>query len=379
MKILFAINSIDKGGAETHLVNLISGLLEKRINVSIFYTKKDNQFFKKKLETLNVKIFKKKENINLNVVNFFLDFFYLRKLILQLNPNIIHVHLPYMELLTFLVLKTLKKKYKFIITKHVDSSLFDGSNRQQECFIGSFIGNLIYSRAKKIIAISQAVKKYVIDNYNNINVKNIAVIRYGIEYKILSSYTKTLNIFKKKYNLQGHYVLGVAARLVRQKSIDFLIKSFSEYNKNFNPKSKLLIAGKGPLKIELEELVASLNLKKSVKFLGFQSDINTFYRSIDVFCLTSSYEGLGLAILEALACKKPIITSNCSAMPEIIKQNKNGLLVDHLNIGQLVKAIQALEDPKLRNKISFNSNKLLKKKFSLPLMIKKTIRIYNSN
>jgi glycosyltransferase involved in cell wall biosynthesis len=281
--------------------------------------------------------------------------------------------------LTFLVLKTLKKKYKFIITKHVDSSLFDGSNRQHESFIGSFIGNLIYSRAKKIIAISQAVKKYVIDNYNNVNVKNIAVIRYGIEYKILSSYTKTLNIFKKKYNLQGYYVLGVAARLVRQKSIDFLIKSFSEYNKNFNPKSKLLIAGKGPLKKELEELVTSLNLKKSVKFLGFQSDINTFYRSIDVFCLTSSYEGLGLAILEALACKKPIITSNCSAMPEIIKQNKNGLLVDHLNIGQLVKAIQALEDPKLRNKISFNSNKLLKEKFSLPLMIKKTIRIYNSN
>jgi glycosyltransferase involved in cell wall biosynthesis len=378
MKILFAINSIDKGGAETHLVNLISGLLEKRINVSIFYTKKDNEFFKKKLQTLNVKIFKKKENINLNVVNFFLDFLYLRKLILQLNPNIIHVHLPYMELLTFLVLKTLKKKYKFIITKHVDSSLFDGSNRQQESFIGSFIGNLIYSRAKKIIAISQAVKKYVIDNYNNINVKNIAVIRYGIEYKILSSYTKTLNIFKKKYNLQGFYVLGVAARLVRQKSIDFLIKSFSEYNKKFNPKSKLLIAGKGPLKKELEELVASLNLKKSVKFLGFQSDINTFYRSIDVFCLTSSYEGLGLAILEALACKKPIITSNCSAMPEIIKQNENGLLVDHLNIGQLVKAIQALEDPKLRNKFSFNSTKLLKEKFSLPLMIKKTIKIYNS-
>ena len=379
MKILFTITSIDKGGAETHLVNLVSGLVEKKINVSIFYTKNDNEFFKKKLDTLNVKIFKKKNNINLNIINFFLDFLYLRKLILRINPNIIHAHLPYMELLTFFVLLTLNKKYKFIITKHIDSSLLNGSNRQQESFIGSFIGNLIYSRAKKIIAISQAVKKYVIDNYNNINVKNIAVIRYGIECKILSNSRKTLNKFKKKYNLQGYYVLGVAARLVRQKSIDFLIKSFSEYNKNINPKSKLLIAGKGPLKKELEELVASLNLKKSVKFLGFQSDINTFYRSIDVFCLTSGYEGLGLAILEALVCKKPIITSNCSAMPEIIKQNKNGLLVDHLNTRQLVKAIQALEDPKLRNKISFNSAKLLKKKFSLPLMMKKTIRIYNSN
>jgi glycosyltransferase involved in cell wall biosynthesis len=379
MKILFAITSIDKGGAETHLVNLVSGLLEKRINVCIFYTRNDNEFFKKKLETLNVKLFKKKYNINLNLVNFFFDFLHLRKLILQINPDIIHVHLPYMELLTFLVLKTLKKKYKFIITKHVDSSLLNGSDRQQESFFGSFLGGLIYNRAKIIIVISQAVKKYVIDNYNNINVKNIAVIRYGIEYKILSNSTKTVNKFKKKYNLQGYYVLGVAARLVRQKSIDFLIKSFSEYNKNYNLKSKLLIAGKGPLKKELEELVASLNLKKSVKFLGFQSDINTFYRSIDVFCLTSNYEGLGLAILEALAFKKPIITSNCSAMPEIIKQNKNGLLVDHLNIRQLVKAIEALEDPKLRNKISFNSTKLLKKKFSLPLMIKKTIRVYNSN
>jgi glycosyltransferase involved in cell wall biosynthesis len=379
MKILFTITSIDKGGAETHLVNLVSVLVEKKINVSMFYTKNDNEFFKKKLDTLNVKIFKKKNNINLNIINFFLDFLYLRKLILRINPNIIHAHLPYMELLTFFVLLTLNKKYKFIITKHIDSSLLNGSNRQQESFIGSFIGNLIYSRTKKIIAISQAVKKYVIDNYNNINVKNIAVIRYGIERKILSNSRKTLNKFKKKYNLQGYYVLGVAARLVRQKSIDFLIKSFSEYNKNINPKSKLLIAGKGPLKKELEELVASLNLKKSVKFLGFQSDINTFYRSIDVFCLTSGYEGLGLAILEALVCKKPIITSNCSAMPEIIKQNKNGLLVDHLNTRQLVKAIQALEDPKLRNKISFNSAKLLKKKFSLPLMMKKTIRIYNSN
>lgn len=379
MKILFAITSIDKGGAETYLFNLASGLVKKRIDVSVFYTKTDNEFFKEKLQNLNIKIFKKKIVANLNIVNFFLDFLYLRKLILQTDPSIIHVHLPYMELLTFLVLKTLKKKYKFIITKHIDSSLFNASDHQKESFVGSLLGSLIYNKAKKIIAISTAVKKYIISNYNNINVNNIAVIRYGIEAKKFSISKKTINKFKKKYNLIGYYTLGVAARLVRQKSIDFLIKSFSEYNKKLNPKSKLLIAGKGPLKKELEELVTSLNLKESVKFLGFQSDIDIFYRSIDVFCLTSNYEGLGLVILEALACKKPIITSNCSAMPEIIKHNKNGLLVDHLNNEQLVKAIQALEDPKLRNMISFKSSRLLKVKFSLPLMIKKTIMIYNSN
>ena len=116
MKILFAITSLDKGGAETHLFNLVSSLVEKKdINISIFYTNQNSVFFKKKLQSLNVKIFKKKKFTNYNLFNFFLDFLYLRKLILQLSPNIIHVHLPYMELLTFLVLKTLNKKYKFIV------------------------------------------------------------------------------------------------------------------------------------------------------------------------------------------------------------------------------------------------------------------------
>ena len=61
MKILFAITSLDKGGAETHLFNLVEGLVKKKgIDVSIFYTKQDSEFFKNKLHNLNVKTFKKK-------------------------------------------------------------------------------------------------------------------------------------------------------------------------------------------------------------------------------------------------------------------------------------------------------------------------------
>jgi glycosyltransferase involved in cell wall biosynthesis len=379
MKILFAITSIDKGGAETHLVNLVNNFENKKFDISLFYSKNENKFLKNKLKNLNVKIFKKKNNTHFSLINFLLDFLYLRKLILKIDPTIIHVHLPYMELLTFFVLKTLNKKYKLIITKHVDSSFFDGSNTQKESFIGSLIGSFIYNRAKRIIAISFAVKNYIVSNYFYVKKRNVKVIHYGIENKILSKSVKSLIKFKKKYNLFGYYVLGIAARLVRQKSIDFLIKSFDEYHKNVNPKSKLLIAGIGPLKKELEDLVFSLNLNEVVIFLDFQDDIQTFYRSIDVFCLVSNYEGLGLVILEALVCKKAIITSNCSAMPEIIKHNKNGLLVEHLNIKKLVKAIQALENPKLRDKISSNSTQLLKEKFSLSLMIKKTIMVYKSN
>jgi len=165
---------------------------------------------------------------------------------------------------------------------------------------------------------------------------------------------------------------------VRQKFLEFLIRGFHKYNNNFNKKSKLLIAGEGPLRKELEKLVEQLNLKKSVIFIGFMDDIKTFYHSIDVFCLISRYEGLGLAILEAMVCKKPVVTSNLSAMPEIIKHKKNGFLIDNFSIKQFVIAIHNLRNKSVRNKFSLKSQKILKSFFSLPMMTKKTIMIYKS-
>lgn len=380
MKILFAITSIDKGGAETHLVNLVDCLVKKNFSISIYYIKEKNAFWKKYLKKLNVSIFKRSTNFKkqTGLISFCLNFFYLRKVILKLDPDIIHVHLPYMELLTFLVLKTIKKKYKLIITKHVDSVFFNSSYTQESSFLGILFGSLIFNRAAKVIAISSAVKKFIIKKYINIDKNNIVKIYYGINKKTFSKSIKDVNQFKKKYNLEGHYVLGVAARLVRQKSLEFLIRGFHKYNNNFNKKSKLLIAGEGPLRKELEKLVEQLNLKKSVIFIGFMDDIKTFYHSIDVFCLISRYEGLGFAILEAMACKKPVVTSNLSAMPEIIKHKKNGFLIDNFSIKQFVIAIHNLRNKSVRNKFSLKSQKILKSFFSLPMMTKKTIMIYKS-
>ena len=97
----------------------------------------------------------------------------------------------------------------------------------------------------------------------------------------------------------------------------------------------------------------------------------------DVFVLTSEYEGLGLVLLEAMASNTAIVATKTSAIPEVIKNNYNGLLVEHLDKKDLIKKLDLIQDKKLIKKFCRNSKILLKSKFNLNLMVNKTYKFYN--
>lgn len=121
-------------------------------------------------------------------------------------------------------------------------------------------------------------------------------------------------------------VYGCAARLVKEKSIDVLIKAFSALPMEVLEKSKLIIAGEGPEKKALEKLVNELNIQSFVSFVGYLKEISSFYQRIDVFTLSSTFEGLPLSILEAQSCNTPVVASNVGAVSEAVC-DKTGLIV----------------------------------------------------
>ena len=163
------------------------------------------------------------------------------------------------------------------------------------------------------------------------------------------------------------------ARLVPQKSIQNILKAMSILS---DENIRLIIVGKGPMKLELLMLAKKLNIENKVVWISFIDDLESFYKKIDIFVLTSNYEGLGLVFLEAMICKKPIIASNTSAMPEIIKNNYNGFLVKPDNPLMLVNSIIKLKNNKLRFRFGANGYKFLKKKFTVNKMYKQTQKIY---
>ena len=109
-----------------------------------------------------------------------------------------------------------------------------------------------------------------------------------------------------------------------QKDIPTMLRAFSKF-REVAPGSTLSILGAGPLEVELKALTKSIKLDQSVQFLGRSSRIYDFLAGLDVFILTSKYEGFGMVLLEAMDAGIPIVASGNSAIPEVLGNNFPGL------------------------------------------------------
>lgn len=135
----------------------------------------------------------------------------------------------------------------------------------------------------------------------------------------------------KTYN---NFVVGCAARLVVEKSLDRLIQSVAKLDS-----VNLVIAGEGPEELNLKGLVEELGLRSRVKFIGYTDDIVDFYHSLDLFVLPSENEGLPLSVLEAQACNIPVVCSDVGAVREGVCP-KTGVLLQDRSVESFMQAIK---------------------------------------
>ena len=256
MKVLHLITSLNRGGAENHLLCLVRGQLKRKQKIFVIYLKGDG-YWKNYFLSLGIEV------IKLNEINILSQIYTIRKIIKNNKINIVHSHLPHMELLGYLSVIG-NKIVKFIISKHVDNDYFGGSQTKKNSKISSIISLIIYSKASRIIAISKSLKNFLIKSTFNRFKNKISVIYYGLDdFYIHKCLTKQMHIgIKKNLNIQ----FGFVGRLVKQKQVDKLIIAFSNLIKQ-NPNSqniKLLIAGSGPEKNNLLKLVENLKIAECI-------------------------------------------------------------------------------------------------------------------
>lgn len=149
------------------------------------------------------------------------------------------------------------------------------------------------------------------------------IIHNGIDMSLYKE-NEQVRIMKRKELgiLPNDFVIGNIGRLEKQKNQSYLVNLFSEIV-NKEPDAKLLIIGAGSLREELEEQILSLNLEKNIFLLGERTDIPEILQTIDVFCMTSLYEGLPMVGLEAQASQKKLvlsdtISSNTKLTPNVV-------------------------------------------------------------
>ncbi|MFN3532199.1 MAG: glycosyltransferase family 4 protein [Candidatus Brocadia sp.] len=206
--------------------------------------------------------------------------------------------------------------------------------------------------------------------------KKGVIIENGIEIKRFQN-LREREALRTQYGLDESAILfGSVGRLHVQKGHRYLLEAFQAV-KSQHPLARLWIIGEGELKGKLEELAQDLGIYESVQFLGARTDVHELLSAIDVFVLSSLWEGQPISIMEAGATGKPVIATDIDGVADILVNEKNALLVPVKDPNALAAAMMRLiKDAGLRTHLSSSIKATVSENFTAESMAKKIGALY---
>lgn len=241
------------------------------------------------------------------------------------------------------------------------------------------IGDSPLSRRKytkdvdRIIAVSTGVEKVLVDG--GVDPGRIAVIPDGIDLTPFEGIEKSDYLHKELGFKKSDFLVGIVAHLADHKGHKYLIRATRLLADH--PRIKVIIVGEGPLKMELTRQAEDDEVRDMVFFLGFREDIPRILASLDVFVLSSYLEGMGSSLLDAMACRLPMVATRVGGIPDVVEDGVNGFLVPARSPEALAKALLRLyEDRKLGRRLGEEGHRIVHSRFSAEAMARRVVALY---
>lgn len=239
-----------------------------------------------------------------------------------------------------------------------------------------FLERITIPFTDRLIAVSTLnVKKGLKDKIGSRD--KYTVIHSCINIEAFSRSTVDSSLLKKSLGLDGSGpVVGTVSRLSRQKNpLDFV--KMAALVKRQIPQAKFLFVGDGPLREETEALIRECGLVRDVVLTGLRRDVPDLLRCMDIFTLTSLWEGLPRVIPQAMVAGLPVVAHNIDGNAEIIQNGSNGFLIPPGDVVSMAdRVVQLYKDQNLKKNISEKGRATALQEFSLPEMINKIAALY---
>ena len=288
----------------------------------------------------------------------------IRKLIRTGKYDILHSHTSHAHTLAFFA--SIGCKVYRLVTRRVDFSIFRHSFLR--------LSGIKYRHmAGYYIAISRKIKDVMVAD--GIAEDRIFVVHSGVDLQRFAGDSGEHLV--TEFNLTpGEKMVINVAHLAGHKGQQFLVRAIPRVVKKI-PTVRFFIVGKGELLAELKALAASLGITRELIFTGFRNDVGAFYKLADLFVMSSVQEGLGTAVLDALAEGKPVVATDCGGIPEIIRDGKTGRLVKPADPEALAQGIiDLLTNPGLAQEMADRGKSLVQDSFSIKTMAENNLVVY---
>ena len=357
MKICHVINDLSRGGAESHLYSLVKLQREAGHDISVMLLGSDLKYFfslEENFREIEIEIVRfngPKKLQGFNPFSIFRSINYLSKE----KFDVIHSHSPRSDFLSYISNSFLSEKIRWVVTVHGKYGTYLEGNMLVDIFRKYSISILskMWLKADVVIAISQSIEDWMF--HLNIALKP-TVIPYGIQLQERTS-----------LDLSKDISIGFMGRLNKNKGIEDLIDTFKDLKKedDFNfINAKLQIAGVGTNAYERK--LKELGAYKDIKFLGYVTDRDQFFNSINLFIFSSYSEGLGLVLLEAMSYGVLCVSRDIEPMNNIIIDRKNGYLFS--NNEELKDIINFINNISTKDKENVVNNAIKKIENSYSIM-----------
>ena len=347
IKVFLMIPSLGGGGAEKVMITLLKHLDKKKFQSTLVSIAGQGPYLS--LLPQNASYI----NLNSKKVRYALP--KLLKLINDEKPDIVFSTLRHLNVYILLFSFFFPKQTKIVVRESntVSHSLEYSSHKR----IHTMLLKRAYPRSDLIICQSKGVANDLIDNFG-IKASLIEQIYNPVDLDYIDRMSGEKTIDWPFAN--GQKIIIAMGKLTKQKGFEYLIKAFAIVSEQY-PTIKMSILGTGPDEQKLKNLARELEVYDKIFFAGFQINPYAYLKNSGFFVLSSLWEGFPNALLEAMACGLPVISTDCPSGPsEIIEQGKNGLLVPTANEDALAKAIiEIIDNDTLRNQLARESRKTI--------------------
>ncbi|MEI7620147.1 MAG: glycosyltransferase [Candidatus Falkowbacteria bacterium] len=352
IKIAYIVPSLDAGGAERFILDLISRLDRNLFSPTLILFSHGG-FFVEEAQKMGIDLIILKKRVKLDLSNFVS----LYRAVKTLQPDIVHTQLGgdvYGRLVAHLL--------KVPVIVSTEQNVQTGEN-----FLINHLKKWTAKFADKIVAISEAVKKDTVKRYA-VPESKLEVIYNGLEVNKF--------ILTSRRPKSDKIILGSVGRLTRQKNYQLLIEALAEL-KGYNWECRL--AGEGELRADLEQRITELKLEDRIKLVGLQKDVKKFLSDLDLFILPSLWEGLGIVVLEAGLAGLPVLASRVDGICEIIKDGQNGILFNSNDKADLVlklkKILENISQPAM-DALGVDLQTDIQAHFDIRVIVKKYQKLY---